>query len=149
MEASKETEANPEALTDIERQAPPPAETSSSAPAAAAATTEKQSIIHKVSSGMDWATTQFLLAFFSFVVMITSSQICGAGVPCVGIIGYQVSVSTIAGAIALVSGLIAQAGRLESMVAKRIISAFLLLWWIGMFINIFFVIEIDAYTDIY
>jgi len=113
--------------------------------AAPGTTSKVQEVIKKVTGDMDWGTQNFMLAFFSFTVMVQSSVLCGDGlVPCTGTPAYQVAVGTISGFFALCSGFAHHSGKLTSEKAHEGISAFQFIWWIpGVIVLTFF----GSYTD--
>jgi len=147
---------NPETIRDVENpparpyaQAqypgsyPPPATTepqpapeqlkqAQTAETSDAAAAERSTLV-KLAKSLRWGSLMLLLAFFSFIVMIVSSQVCD-GLPsgsCVGLQGFQVAVGTVSFIIALVCGFASLAGFLTHQMALTVISTFLFLWWIA------------------
>jgi hypothetical protein len=100
---------------------------------------QKSSII-RVAESIEWGTQMFLIAFFSLLVMIVSSQVCTATDDnCSATRGYQVAVGAISFVVALIASIVHMFGKLENIAAQTAISSLMFLWWLaGVIVLTFF-----------
>jgi len=102
----------------------------------------KPSTISRLAHKFQWGTYILLISYFSMILMIAAAQVCDAtNTNCLATRGYQVALGTISMVVAFIFGVVDLIGKFDHAAGRKVISAFLFLWWLAGVIVLTFIAD--------